>query len=114
MAVRVPYTPGQIADTAVDSPAGSILVMMFLLAMLDFLRSGADWRSHPFTRNRVMGYFLAGFGFLTLALVAPDVARMIVFGILLLTMLSMAGPIASLIESTAARLNDRSVTAPGI
>ncbi len=112
MAVRVPYTPGQIADTAVSSPAGSILVMMFLLAFLDWMRAG--WSTDIFKRRRVMGYFLAGFGFLALSMVAPDVARAIVFGILLLTALGMAAPLASFLEDIAARINDRPAIAPGI
>lgn len=108
MTLRVPYTPGQLADASIDSPAASILVMMLLLAVLDFIRSGFTF--DRFTRRRVMGYFLAGFGFLALALVSPDVARAIVFGILALTMLSMAGPLADFIDGIAGRLTEPTPT----
>jgi len=108
MAVRVPYTPGAIADTAVDSPAGSILVMMFLLAMLDYVRADFSWE--VFTKRRVGGYFLAGFGFLMLATIAPDLARAIVFGILLLTVLGMAGPVTAFLNDVAGRLGERPAT----
>ena len=101
-------SPGRLADTAVDSPAGSILVMMFLLAMLDFVRADFQWT--PFTKRRVGGYFIAGFGFLLLATVAPELARAIVFGILLLTVLGMAGPVTAFISDVAARLNERPAT----
>lgn len=100
--MAVPLTPGGIADATVDNPAATVLLPFLLLVGVDWIRHGADWDR---TVQRAPGYAMAGFLFLLLATVAPDVARAIVFGMLILAALSAAGPLVDALNRVVNRVN---------
>lgn len=105
MARGIPVSPGGLVDNARRGPVNagaSVLLLFGALVTVDFIRHGGSWERYD--RSRVAGLAMTAGLFLLLAVVAPELATQILFGILVLTALGAADPLIAALNRVLARL----------